>query len=66
MKVVIVMIYVDDLIVTGSIMTLINDTKHVLKDNFKIIDQGPLEYFLGIVFARNSEGILMPQRKFAL
>ena len=64
--IVIVLIYVDDLLVTGSSITLINDTKQVLKDNFKIKDLGPLRYFLGIEFARNNEGILMHQRKYAL
>ena len=51
----IVLIYVDDLLVTGSNITLINDTKQVLKDNFKIKDLGSLRYFLGIEFARNRE-----------
>ncbi|XP_015166490.1 uncharacterized mitochondrial protein AtMg00810-like [Solanum tuberosum] len=64
--IVIVLIYVDDLLVTGSSMKLINDTKQVVKDNFKIKDLGPLRYFLGIEFARNSKGILMHQRKYAL
>ncbi|XP_069142919.1 uncharacterized mitochondrial protein AtMg00810-like [Solanum lycopersicum] len=64
--IVIVLVYVDDLLVTGSNITLINETKQVLKDNFKIKDLGSLRYFLGIEFARNSGGILMHQRKYAL
>ena len=64
--IVIVLVYVDDLLVTGSNITLINETKQVLKDNFKIKDLGSLRYFLGIEFARNREGIIMHQRKYAL
>ena len=64
--IVIVLIYVDDLLVTGSSLKLINETKKVPKDNFKIKDLGTLRYFLGIEFARNTKGILMHQRKYAL
>lgn len=64
--VVIVLIYVDDLLITGSNAQLIEEAKQVLKDNFKIKDLGPLRYFLDIEFARNSEGIVMHQRKYAL
>ncbi|XP_069155783.1 uncharacterized mitochondrial protein AtMg00810-like [Solanum lycopersicum] len=64
--IVIVLIYVDDLLVTGRSLKLINETKTVLKDNFKIKDLGTLRYFLGIEFARNTKGILMHQRKYAL
>uniref|UniRef100_A0A3Q7IR74 Reverse transcriptase Ty1/copia-type domain-containing protein n=1 Tax=Solanum lycopersicum TaxID=4081 RepID=A0A3Q7IR74_SOLLC len=45
---------------------LIDNAKQVLKNNFKIKDLGDLRYFLGIEFERNSEGILMHQRKYAM
>uniref|UniRef100_A0A3Q7G6D1 Reverse transcriptase Ty1/copia-type domain-containing protein n=1 Tax=Solanum lycopersicum TaxID=4081 RepID=A0A3Q7G6D1_SOLLC len=64
--IVIVLIYVDDLLITGSSKRLIDNAKQVLKDNFKIKDLGDLRYFLGIEFARNSQGILMHQRKYAM
>ena len=64
--IVVVLIYVDDLLVTGSSCQLIEETKQVLKDHFRIKDLGDLRFFLGIEFARNSEGILMHQRKYAL
>ncbi|XP_015161174.1 uncharacterized mitochondrial protein AtMg00810-like [Solanum tuberosum] len=64
--IVVILIYVDDLLVTGSSPQLIEEAKQVLKDNFKIKDLGSLRFFLGIEFSRNSEGILMHQRKYAL
>ena len=63
--IVIVLIYVDDILITGSSKRLIVNAKQVLKNNFKIKDLGDLRYFLGIEFARNSEGILMHQRKYS-
>lgn len=54
-----VLIYVDNLLVTGCSVTLINATKMVLQNNFKIKDLGPLRYFLGIELFRDKEGILM-------
>ncbi|KAF3652341.1 putative pentatricopeptide repeat-containing protein-like isoform X1 [Capsicum annuum] len=64
--IVVILIYVDDLLVTCSSMVRIEDAKQVLKDNFKIKDLGDLKYFLGIEFARSLAGILMHQRKYAL
>ena len=64
--IVIVLIYVDDILITGSSKMLIDNAKQVLKSNFKIKDLGDLRYFLGTEFARNLEGILMNQRKYAM
>ena len=65
-RIVIVLIYVDDLLITASSKRLMDNAKQVLKSNFKIKDLGDLKYFLGIEFARNSEGILIHQRKYAM
>uniref|UniRef100_A0A3Q7IJP0 Reverse transcriptase Ty1/copia-type domain-containing protein n=1 Tax=Solanum lycopersicum TaxID=4081 RepID=A0A3Q7IJP0_SOLLC len=56
----------DNIDYSGSSCQLIEETKQVLKDHFRIKDLGDLRFFLGIEFARNSEGILMHQRKYAL
>ncbi|XP_015078103.1 uncharacterized protein LOC107021900 [Solanum pennellii] len=64
--IVIVLIYVDDLLVTGSSTELIDDTKQILQNNFNINDFGPLKYFLGIEFARKNKGFPIHQRKYAL
>ena len=63
---VLVLVYVDDMLVTGSTFHLIEETKDHLKQAFKIKDLGELRYFLGIEFARSKQGILMHQRKYAL
>jgi len=61
-----VLIYVDDMLITGSSVQLIEETKAKLNQTFKMKDLGELRFFLGIEFARSSKGILMHQRKYAL
>lgn len=64
--IVVILVYVDDLLITGSNVTLIKEAKNVLNQNFKMKDLGELRFFLGIEFARSDEGILMNQRRYAL
>nr|XP_016452878.1 PREDICTED: uncharacterized mitochondrial protein AtMg00810-like [Nicotiana tabacum] len=61
-----VLIYVDDMLITGDCLRLIEETKANLQQAFKMKDLGELKYFLGIEFARSKQGILMHQRKYAL
>uniref|UniRef100_A0A3Q7IG74 Reverse transcriptase Ty1/copia-type domain-containing protein n=1 Tax=Solanum lycopersicum TaxID=4081 RepID=A0A3Q7IG74_SOLLC len=63
---VIVLVYVDNLLITGSDPLLIQDTKQVQHNHFKINDLGELRYFLGIELCRSSSGIVMSRRKYAL
>ncbi|XP_019240599.1 PREDICTED: uncharacterized protein LOC109234813 [Nicotiana attenuata] len=63
---VLVLIYVDDLLVTGSDVMFIDKTRADLQKFFKMKDLGELKFFLGIEFARSSKGIYMSQRKYAL
>lgn len=63
---VIILIYVDDLLITGNDPTLIQSAKDILHVSFKIKDLGDLHYFVGIEFAHSNDGILMTQRKYAL
>ncbi|KAH0738218.1 hypothetical protein KY290_036923 [Solanum tuberosum] len=65
-RVVIILVYVDDILITGNDQELIMEGKQALKLNFKIKDLGEMKYFLGIEIARSKQGILMNQRKFAL
>nr|XP_009776535.1 PREDICTED: uncharacterized protein LOC104226282 [Nicotiana sylvestris] len=61
-----VLIYVDDMLITGDSLKLIEETKSHLQQSFKMKDLGELKYFLGIEFARSKQGILMHQRKYTL
>lgn len=63
---VIVLVYVDDLIVTRSNQKLFCDTRQEIQKKFKMKDLGELKFFLGIEFSRSNKGILMSQRKYAL
>lgn len=60
------LVYVDDLLITGSNPTMIEATKLMLQQHFKIKDLGEMKYFLGLEIARSKQGILVCQRKFAL
>uniref|UniRef100_A0A3Q7JL35 Reverse transcriptase Ty1/copia-type domain-containing protein n=1 Tax=Solanum lycopersicum TaxID=4081 RepID=A0A3Q7JL35_SOLLC len=63
---ILVLVYVDDMLITGSSLKLIEDTKKALQQVFKMKDLGELKYFLGIEFTRSAAGILMHQRKYTL
>lgn len=45
---VIILVYVDDLLITGSSKELVNIAKSILHDKFKVKDLGELKYFLDI------------------
>ncbi|XP_070047460.1 uncharacterized mitochondrial protein AtMg00810-like [Nicotiana tomentosiformis] len=63
---VIIIVYVDNLLITGNHDKLLCDTRVELQKKFKMKDLGELKCFLGIEFSRSKEGILMCQRKYAL
>jgi hypothetical protein len=62
----VVLLYVDDMVITGNDETAINDLKKFLNSCFKIKDLGMLKYFLGIEVARSKAGITICQRKYTL
>ena len=53
----ILVIYVDDLILTGSVTNHINHVKSSLKKKFEMTDLGNLNYFLGLQVLQSKEGI---------
>ncbi|XP_019086329.1 PREDICTED: uncharacterized protein LOC109126889 [Camelina sativa] len=64
--IVVILVYVDDIIITGNDKVGIQDTKTFLKSVFDIKDLGELKYFLGIEVYRSDEGLFLSQRKYAL
>lgn len=61
-----VLIYVDDLLVTGNSLPLITTTKAFLHTQFKIKDLGNMKYFLGLEVARSFAGIYLRRKKYIL
>jgi len=60
------LVYVDDIILTGNDIEEINRITSMLVQCFKIKNLGDLTYFLSIEVARSSKGIYLCQRKYAL
>jgi Reverse transcriptase (RNA-dependent DNA polymerase) len=62
----VVLVYVDDLIITGDDQFKIDCVKKNLKQKFEIKDLGRLKYFLGIEIARSSKELFIYQQKYIL
>ncbi|WVZ22776.1 hypothetical protein V8G54_001320 [Vigna mungo] len=62
----ILLIYVDDIILTGNNMHTIDNITSLLHAHFKVKNMGNLSYFLGFEVARTSAGIHLSQRKYAM
>eukprot|EP00253_Pinus_taeda_P029013 PITA_29013 len=62
---IILILYVDDLILTSSDPNLINHVKSSLKKKFEMTDLGHLHYFLGLQVLQSKEGISLSQSKYA-
>ena len=58
-KVTTLIVYVDDMVVTGNDEDEMKKLKDVLDAEFELKDLGNLKYFLGIEVARSSRGITM-------
>ena len=61
-----VLIYVDDILLTGNDLKEIQYLKTSLLKRFLIKDLGNLKYFLGIEFSWSRKVIFMSQTKYAL
>ena len=63
-SVVILLLYVDDIIITGSASQAISDVIHALAREFDIKDLGSLHYFLGIQVTHRQDGLFLSQDKY--
>jgi hypothetical protein len=64
--IIIIIIYVDDLIITGNSDTYIFDLKKLLKQKFEMKDLRELRYFLGIKVIQSPKGTWLLQKQYAL
>lgn len=65
-RVAIMIVYVDDIIITGDYLEEIKELKLILGREFEIKDLGQLKYFLGMEIARSRTGIYVSKRKHTL
>ena len=59
------LLYVDDIVLTGSSPAPINSIITSLKNEFSITDMGRLSHFLGLKVEYNSASILLSQQQYA-
>ena len=62
---IIVSVYVDDLLVTGSNEKLVDEFKAEMFKAFEMTDLGLLTYFLGMEVKQGHDGVFICQKKFA-
>jgi len=60
------LVYVDDVVLTGNSIVEMNAIKAHLHSRFHIKDPGPIKYFLGLEVSRSLDGLVLNQRKYCL
>jgi hypothetical protein len=58
-------LYVDDLLITGCSTSAIATVKRILHDRFLMMNMGPLHFFLGLEISQDASGIKLSQAKYA-
>ena len=62
--IILLVVYVDDIVITESDSIGISSLKSFLHDQFHTRDLGMLSYFLGVEVMRSKHGIFLSQRKY--
>ena len=57
-------LYVDDLLLFGSDLKLLEQVKGMLSKKFKMKDLGEVSYYLGMQVSRNDKGIFVSQQRY--
>ena len=65
MGIVVLLVYVDDIVITGSNSALLGQLKTHLSESFHMKDLGSLTYFLGLEVHHSPSGISLNQHKYA-
>jgi hypothetical protein len=63
-SVMILVLYVDDLLITGSYASTIYLVKDILHERFSMTDMGPLHFFLGLEISQDASSIKLSQDKY--
>ena len=58
------LIWVDDIIIAATSISVMNNHKDLLKKRFHMVDLGPIKSFLGIEFDQKEGVITMSQAKY--
>ncbi|KAG7556107.1 Integrase catalytic core [Arabidopsis suecica] len=64
-EILVIAVYVDDLLVTGSNLEMILEFKRDMSRKFEMSDLGKLTYYLGIEVSQTKEGIMLNQERYA-
>ncbi|KAL0327857.1 UNVERIFIED_CONTAM: Retrovirus-related Pol polyprotein from transposon RE1 [Sesamum calycinum] len=59
-------VYVDDVLLTGDSLDSLSSVKHYLDDLFTIKDLGHAKFFLGLELARSTHGTFITQKKYLM
>ena len=62
---IVVSLYVDDLLVTGSNADFIKKFKAQMMEAFEMTDLGEMTFFLGMEIQQTQQGIFIGQQKYA-
>ncbi|CAJ2662733.1 unnamed protein product [Trifolium pratense] len=65
-KVAVLIVYVDDIVLTGNDTVEMGRVKEKLAADFEIKDLGSMRYFLGMEVARSKDGIVVSQQKYII
>ncbi|CAL1375794.1 unnamed protein product [Linum trigynum] len=65
-RMLVVLVYVDDILIAGSSLGDVEQVKIYLGREFKVKDLGELKFFLGLEVYRDHRGIFVNQRKYCV